>query len=74
MGQLRPRPAKGDSAMSIALPAPVRQGRVPLMEEMARRQSSRSFAPDALPLPAPSEVLWESRQALTARGRYRCRT
>ena len=58
MGQLRPQPAKGDSAASIALPPAVKQGGLPLMEALARRQSSREFAPDALPLPVLSGLLW----------------
>ncbi len=58
MGQLRPKPAKGDSATSIALPPPARQGGLPLMEALTRRQSAREFAPDALPLPLLSGLLW----------------
>jgi len=58
MGQLRPQPAKGDSAASIALPPAVKQGGLPLMEALARRQSSREFARDALPLPVLSGLLW----------------
>ena len=58
MGQLRPQPAKGDSAASIALPPALKQGGLPLMEALARRQSSREFAPDALPLPVLSGLLW----------------
>ena len=58
MGQLRPKPATGDSATSIALPPPARHGGLPLMEALAKRQSSREFAPDALPLPMLSGLLW----------------
>jgi len=58
MGQLRPRPAKGDAATTIALPAPGRAGGMPLMEAFALRRSSREFAPDALPLPLLSNLLW----------------
>ena len=58
MGQLRPKPAKGDSATSIALPPPARHGGLPLMEALAKRQSAREFAPDALPLPLLSGLLW----------------
>jgi len=50
MGQLRPRPAKGDSATAISLPPPRKQGGLPLMEALAGRRSSREFARDALPL------------------------
>jgi nitroreductase len=58
MGQLRPKPAKGDSAASIALPPPAKRGGLPLMEALAKRQSAREFAPDALPLPLLSGLLW----------------
>lgn len=58
MGKLRPRPATGDSAASIALPPPEKHGGLPLMDALARRRSSRDFAPDALPLPLLSGLLW----------------
>jgi len=58
MGQLRPRPAAGDSASSIALPPPEKQGGLPLMEALARRHSSREFAREPLPLPLLSNLLW----------------
>ena len=58
MGQLRPKPAKGESASSISLPAPEKRGGLPLMEALARRHSSREFARDALPLPLLSSLLW----------------
>jgi len=58
MGQLRPKPAKGDSATSISLPPPEKHGGLPLMEALARRHSSRDFARDALPLPLLSGLLW----------------
>jgi nitroreductase len=58
MGQLRLKPAKGDSPTSIALPAPAKHGGLPLMEALAKRHSSREFAPDALPLPLLSGLLW----------------
>lgn len=49
MGQLRPKQPTGDSATSIALP---------LMEALAKRQSSREFARDALPMQVLSNLLW----------------
>ena len=49
MGRLRPEPATGNSAPSIALPEPERHGGLPLMEALARRHSSRKFKPDPLP-------------------------
>lgn len=58
MGRLRPKPALGDSAAALVLPAPAQQGGLPLMEALARRHSSREFAPDALPLPLLSGLLW----------------
>ena len=58
MGRLRPQPALGDSTATIALPAPAKQGGLPLLEALASRHSSREFAPDALPLPLLSGLLW----------------
>lgn len=58
MGQLRPKAATGDHAASIALPPPERHGGFPLMEALARRRSSREFAPEALALPLLSSLLW----------------
>jgi len=58
MGQLRPRPAKGDTATSIALPPPEKHGGLPLMEALARRHSSRDFANTPLPMPLLSNLLW----------------
>lgn len=58
MGQLRPKPAKGDAATSISLPPPEKHGGLPLMEALVKRQSSRDFAPDPLPLQLLSNLLW----------------
>ncbi|MBL9017774.1 MAG: SagB/ThcOx family dehydrogenase [Myxococcales bacterium] len=58
MGKLRPRPAKGTAATSIALPAVDRHGGLPLMEAFAQRRSAREFAPDALPIEVLSALLW----------------
>ncbi|HSF79081.1 MAG TPA: SagB/ThcOx family dehydrogenase [Steroidobacteraceae bacterium] len=58
MGQLRPRPPQGDAASTIELPAPDKRGGMPLMRALAARHSSRKFAPDALPLPMLSGLLW----------------
>ncbi len=58
MGSLRPKPALGESEPSIALPAPVKHGGLPLMDALAERQSSREFAADALPLDLLSGLLW----------------
>ena len=58
MGRLRPIPARGSSAPSIVLPPPDKHGGLPLMEALAKRRSSRDFAPQALPLPLLSGLLW----------------
>ncbi|QOJ23074.1 MAG: SagB/ThcOx family dehydrogenase [Gammaproteobacteria bacterium] len=58
MGRLRPKPAAGDAAAVIALPPPGKQGGLPLMEALAKRRSSREFAPDLLPLTLLSNLLW----------------
>jgi SagB-type dehydrogenase family enzyme len=58
MGQIRPKPAKGDSAGSISLPPPEKHGGLPLMEALANRHSSREFAPAALSMPLLSGLLW----------------
>ncbi len=58
MGRLRPSPAKGDSAHSIALPPPAKEGGKPLYEVLAKRCSSRAFAQTALPLSLLSDLLW----------------
>lgn len=58
MGQLRPKPAAADAASSISLPAPARQGGLPLLDALAQRRSSRDFAPTPLPLQVLSDLLW----------------
>ncbi len=58
MGRLRPAPATGNSATTIALPAVDPRGGMPLMEALAARRSAREFAPEALPLPLLSGLLW----------------
>jgi SagB-type dehydrogenase family enzyme len=58
MGQLRPRPLKGDARSAIKLPAPDRRGGLPLMQAIAKRRSSREFAMKPLPLPVLSSLLW----------------
>jgi len=58
MGKLRPRPAHGDAATTIVLPTVEKQGGLPLMEALAQRRSGREFAPDPLPLPLLSALLW----------------
>jgi nitroreductase len=58
MGQLRPRPARGEAAAQIALPVPDKTGGMPLMEAIAKRHSAREFARRDLPLPMLSNLLW----------------
>jgi nitroreductase len=58
MGRLRPRPAHGDAAPKMVLPAPEKAGGMPLMEAIAKRHSAREFAARELPLPMLSNLLW----------------
>jgi nitroreductase len=58
MGRLRPAPAKGDAAPTIALPRPAKTGGMPLMQALARRRSSREFSGRELPPPLLSGLLW----------------
>ncbi len=58
MGRLRPKPAAGVSASTLALPQVDPRGGMPLMEALAARRSSREFARDPLPLPLLAGVLW----------------
>ena len=58
MGQLRPRPARGDARATIKLPAPDKRGGLPLMQALAKRRSSREFQRKPLPLPVLSDLLW----------------
>jgi nitroreductase len=58
MGRLRPKPAQGEASPKILLPAPVKEGGMPLMTALSRRHSAREFASDQLPLPMLSNLLW----------------
>jgi nitroreductase len=58
MGQLRPKPAQGEASPKILLPAPVKEGGMPLMTALSRRHSAREFASEQLPLPMLSSLLW----------------
>lgn len=58
MGQLRAKPALGESMPRIALPPPQKEGGLPLMESLAKRRSARDFARADLPLPLLSSLLW----------------
>jgi len=58
LGRIQPEPAQGDTADTIVLPAANSAGGMPLMQALAQRQSQREFAPDPLPLPLLSNLLW----------------
>ncbi|MDP1824292.1 MAG: SagB/ThcOx family dehydrogenase [Archangium sp.] len=58
MGKLRPKPAVGASAATIALPPAPQHGGLPLMDALSQRRSGRDFSPDPLPLPVLSSLLW----------------
>jgi nitroreductase len=58
MGQLRPRPAQGNAVPKIALPAPNKNGGMPLMEAFSKRRSVREFSPKELPPMMLSSLLW----------------
>jgi SagB-type dehydrogenase family enzyme len=58
MGQLRPRPARGDARSTIKLPTPDKRGGIPLMQALGKRRSSREFQRKPLPLPVLSNLLW----------------
>lgn len=58
MGRLRPRPARGEGADILTLPAPDKGGGLPLMDALARRQSAREFASTALEPKLLSNLLW----------------
>jgi SagB-type dehydrogenase family enzyme len=58
MGRLRPKPARGDASERIELPAPQKEGGVPLMEAISKRRSDREFSNQELPLPLLSNLLW----------------
>ena len=58
MGQLRPKRSQGNASPRILLPAPDRNGGMPLMEALAKRHSMREFAREELPLSLLSSMLW----------------
>jgi nitroreductase len=58
MGQLRPKPAKGEGAPTIDLPPPSKEGGAPLMNALSERRSAREFSPRELPLQTLSDLLW----------------
>ena len=68
MGQLRPRPIRGNAIPNIALPAPDKAGGMPLMEAIGKRRSAREFASRELPLPMLSSLLWAANGVNRAGG------
>jgi nitroreductase len=58
MGQLKARPARGDSSQSVALPPPGKGGGMPLMQALWQRQSQREFGTQPLPETTLGELLW----------------
>lgn len=68
MGRLRPKPARDAAAAQIALPAPHKEGGMPLMEALAERRSSREFTPYELPLQLVSDLLWAADGVNRAEG------
>jgi nitroreductase len=58
MGQLRPRPARGDAIPSVSLPKPEKHGGMPLMDALTKRQSAREFESRELPAELSSSLLW----------------
>jgi SagB-type dehydrogenase family enzyme len=58
IGQNRPRPAEGDGSPSVHLSPPRRDGGLPLMQALARRQSQRAFSPDPLDEATLADLLW----------------
>jgi SagB-type dehydrogenase family enzyme len=58
MGQLRPKPVQGNATSQIVLPAPQKQGGMPLLEALDKRHSAREFSPAELPAQLLSNLLW----------------
>jgi hypothetical protein len=58
MGQLRPKPVRGDAVPKIALPAPGNNGGMPLMEAISKMRPARGFSHKELPMPMLSSLLW----------------
>lgn len=58
MGQVKPRPARGDVASRSPLPAATQDGGMPLMQALARRQSQREFSAAPLREQQLADLLW----------------
>lgn len=60
VGHLKPDRAKARALSVLTLPEPDREGGMPLLSALARRQSGREFAETELPLPLLSNLLWSA--------------
>lgn len=58
MGQVRPRPARGEPIETWVLPAPARGGGMPLLDALRGRQSQRDFSDQPLSDQQLSDLLW----------------
>ncbi|MCU0774326.1 MAG: SagB/ThcOx family dehydrogenase [Ideonella sp.] len=58
LGRVQPRPASAGIAEPLALPPPRREGGLPLMQTLQRRQSQREFDPRDVDAQALSDLLW----------------
>lgn len=58
MGRLRAVPLSGPAEARVMLPAPDKQGGMPLMQALARRRSERTFGSAPLSPQQLSELLW----------------
>lgn len=58
MGRLRPKPARGSADAFVSLPAPKKDGGMPLMDALSRRRSTREFAATEIPSDMLSDLLW----------------
>lgn len=58
MGQLKARPAQGESAPTRALPPARQSGGLPLMKALQQRESHREFTDKALPEQVLADLLW----------------
>lgn len=63
-----PAPAGAASPAELALPAPVRHGRMSLEETLAQRRSLRSFAAAPLTLAEAAQLLWAAQGISGAQG------
>jgi SagB-type dehydrogenase family enzyme len=58
VGRLKPDRATARSLALVELPQPTREGGLPLLQALSKRQSSRDFATTQLPLQVLSDLLW----------------